>query len=142
MSNWPQLARQMLLENSPVVWFWAALAFLLTFTLLPLVRSYLRARRNRYAARELPTAIALLAYLLERTSRVVLWIVALYAAERILTLPPRIDRAFDIAITLGSWLQIGIWASAAARFGLMRQHARHGNARLTGTVDVVLIVAV
>jgi small-conductance mechanosensitive channel len=140
MSNLSQAARQMLVDNSASAWLYALLAFLLTFTVLPLLRGYLRARRQRYADRDLPPAAALMAHLADRTSRVVLWIVALYAAERILTLPKRIDEAFHVAIVIGVWLQIGIWAAAAARFALHRREARTGDARLTGTMDVVLFV--
>ena len=140
MSNLSQAARQMLLDNSASAWLYALLAFLLTFTVLPLIRGYLRARRQRYAGRDLPPAVALVAHLADRTSRVVLWIVALYAAERILTLPKRIDEAFHVAIVIGVWLQIGIWAAAAARFALHRRETRTGDARLTGTMDVVLFV--
>jgi small-conductance mechanosensitive channel len=140
MSNLSQAARQMLVDNSASAWLYALLAFLLTFTVLPLIRGYLRARRQRYADRDLPPAVALVAHLADRTSRVVLWIVALYAAERILTLPKRIDEAFHVAIVIGVWLQIGIWAAAAARFALHRRETRTGDARLTGTMDVVLFV--
>jgi len=138
MSTWSQLVRQILMDNSASDWLAAGLVFLLTFTVLPMVRGYLRARRDRTSSRELPLAVALVTYLLERTSRVVLWIVALYVAERILTLPKRIDRGFEIAIVLGCWLQLGIWAGAAARFGLQRQQARSGDPRLAGSIDIVL----
>ncbi len=139
MSSWAQTIRQILIDNSLLDWLAAALIFLLTFTVLPLVRGYLRARRARYLNRVLPTTVALLAHLMERTSRLVLWIVALYAAERILTLPHRIDRTFDIAIIIGCWVQIGIWGAAAARFGLERQQASTGGEPgLTGSIDVVV----
>ena len=98
--------------------------------MLPLLRGYLRARRSHYANRDLPPPVALLAYLMDRTSRIVLWIVALYCAERILTLPQPLDRAFEIAIVVGCWLQVGIWAGAAARFGLTRQQERSGEPAL------------
>jgi small-conductance mechanosensitive channel len=132
------MARQILQDNTLTDWLAAAAVFLLTFTVLPLVRGYLRARRGHEASRDLPPPVALFAYLLERTSRIVLWIVALYVAERILTLPRRIDRAFEIAIIVGCWLQLGIWAGAAARFGLQRQQARTGDVRLAGSIDIVL----
>ncbi len=138
MSTWSQMARQILADNSLGDWLAAGLVFLLTFTVLPTLRSYVRARRNRTSSRDLPLAVALVAYLLERTSRVVLWIAALYIAERILTLPKRIDRGFEIAIILGCWLQLGIWAGAAARFGLQRQQASSGDTRLPGSIDIVL----
>jgi len=138
MSDLSQLARQVLLDNSLSAWLYAALAFLLTFTVLPLIRGYLRARQHRYSEQDLPLAVALLAHLAGRTSRVVLWIVALYAADRILTLPARVDQVFHIAIVIGAWLQIGIWASAAARFTLHRHETRGADARLSGTLNVVL----
>ncbi len=139
MSSWAQTIRQILVDNSLLDWLAAALIFLLTFTVLPLVRGYLRARRAHYLNRVLPTTVALLAHLMERTSRLVLWIVALYAADRILTLPHRIDRTFDIAIIIGCWVQIGIWGAAAARFGLERQQASTGGEPgLTGSIDVVV----
>ncbi|MFI4868907.1 MAG: mechanosensitive ion channel family protein [Steroidobacterales bacterium] len=140
MSNFSELAHQTLIDNSPTAWLYAAAAFLLTFTVLPVIRGYLRARRQRYAGRDLPLAVALVAHLADRTSRVVLWIVALYAAERILTLPLRVDQAFQVAIVVGCWLQIGIWSAAAARFMLHRHETRAGDARLSGTMDVVLFV--
>jgi len=138
MSNWPQIIRQILIENTLGDWLAAALVFLLTFTVLPLVRGYIRSRRSHYANRDLPPPVALLAYLLERTSRIVQWIVALYIADRILTLPGRLDRALEIAIIAGCWLQAGIWAGAAARFGLQRQQARSGDPALGGSIDIVL----
>src|ERR1022692_4312550 len=136
MSNLTQLAHQTLLDNSASAWLYAALAFGLIFTVLPLIRGYLRARRQRAGGRAVP----LMAHLADRTSRVVLWIVALYAADRILTLPARVDAVFHVAIVVGCWLQIGIWAAAAARFALHRREAQSGDARLTGPMDVVLFV--
>jgi small-conductance mechanosensitive channel len=138
MSNWPQMLRQILADNSLVDWLAAALVFLLTFTVLPVVRSCIRSRRSHYANRDLPPPVALLAYLLERTSRIVQWIVALYIADRILTLPGRLDRALEIAIIVGCWLQAGIWAGAAARFGLQRGQARSGDPAIVGSIDIVL----
>lgn len=140
MANLTQLAHQTLLDNSASAWLYAALAFGLIFTVLPLIRGYLRARRQRAGGRAVPLAAALMAHLADRTSRVVLWIVALYAADRILTLPARVDTVFHVAIVVGCWLQIGIWAAAAARFALHRREAQSGDARLTGTMDVVLFV--
>jgi small-conductance mechanosensitive channel len=140
MSDWTHLTRQTLLNNSASAWLFGGLAFLLTFALFPLLRGFLRAQRNRYVNREPPIAIALLTHLIEHTSKLVLWIAALYVAEQILTLPARVDRIFGIAIVVGIWLQIGIWTAAAARFGLARQQARTGDPRLTSTMDILLFV--
>jgi small-conductance mechanosensitive channel len=129
-----------LLNNSASAWLLGGLAFLLTIVLFLLLRAFLRARRKRHANREAPLAIALLTHLSEHTSKLVLWVAALYVAEQILTLPKRVDRAFDIAIIVGFWLQIGIWSAAAASFGLARQQARTGDPRLTSTMDILLFV--
>ncbi|HWW20627.1 MAG TPA: mechanosensitive ion channel family protein [Steroidobacteraceae bacterium] len=140
MADWSQLARQTLLNNSATAWIFGALAFVLTFALFPLLRGLLRAQRRRHVNREPPVAIALLTDLVEHTSRFVLWIWALYVAEKILTLPKNLDRVFDVAIVVGIWMQIGIWTAAAARFGLQRQQARTGDPRLTSTMDILLFV--
>src|SRR6202050_2452756 len=140
MSNLSQLLEQMLLDNRAAAWLYAAAAFLLTFMVLPVVRGYLRARRQRYANRDRPLPAALVAHLADHTSRVVLWIVALYAADRILTLPASVNQALHVAIVIGAWLQIGIWSAAAARFALHRRETRSGDSRLSGTMDVVLFV--
>jgi small-conductance mechanosensitive channel len=138
MAGWSQAIRQILIDNSLADWLAAALVFALIFTVLPLLRGYLRARRGSYVNRTLPTPVALLAHLADRTSSIVLWIFALYCADRILTLPHRLDRACDIAIVVGCWLQLGIWAGAAARFGLTRQQERSGDPAIGGSINIVL----
>ena len=130
-----------ILDNSLADWLLAALAFLLTFTVLPLARRYIAARIRRYQGREQPAALGLLAHLAAHTSRVVLWTAALYFAERTLTWPPRIDRGFDVAIVLGFWLQIGLWAMAAVRYGLERRRAQDSDVRLAGSINILLFVA-
>ncbi len=140
MSSWSQFARQFLLDNSATAWMFGILAFLLTFTLFPLLRALMRAQRRRYANREPPLAIGLLTELAEHTSKIVWWIAALYVADKVLTLPKRIDRAADIVIIVGLWLQVGLWGAAAVRFGLARHQVRSGDARLTSTMDILMFV--
>ena len=141
MPAWSELQRIELLHNSLADWLLAALAFLLTFTVLPLARRYLEAQRRRQAHRQMPAALGLLAHLAAHTSRVVLWIVALYAAGRILRLPSRIDRVFDIAIVVGFWLQVGLWAMAAVRYGVQRRREHDEQLRLAGSLNILLFVA-
>ena len=141
MPAWSELQRIELLHNSLADWLLAALAFLLTFTVLPLARRYLEAQRRRQAHRQMPAAFGLLAHLAAHTSRVVLWIVALYAAGRILRLPSRIDRVFDIAIVVGFWLQVGLWAMAAVRYGVQRRREHDEQLRLAGSLNILLFVA-
>jgi small-conductance mechanosensitive channel len=141
MPDWSTLQNIQLLNNSLADWLLAGLAFLLTFTALPLARRYLEAQRRRYGGRELPVAVGLLAYLAAHTSRLVLWTTALYAAERILELPSRIDRLFDIAIVVGFWLQTGLWAMAAVRYGVQRRREHDADLRLAGSINILLFVA-
>lgn len=140
MWDWSQLARERLLDNSATSWLYGALVFLLTFTLRPLLRRFVHVQRERYAGREAPVILALLAQLIENTSRIVVWIAALFFAEQVVTLPKRVDQLFDNAIIIGLWLQIGIWTVSAARFGLQRQQAHSADPRLSGTMNIVMFL--
>jgi hypothetical protein len=120
MTNWLLMLRQILVNNTLFDWLAAALVFPLSFTALPLLRGILRSRRNRYADHTLPTPVALLAYLADRTSRVVLWILALYVADRILTLPPRLDHAIEIAIVVG----VSVCSASRSAPAILRWAAR------------------
>ncbi|MEY4761243.1 MAG: hypothetical protein RLZZ200_1099 [Pseudomonadota bacterium] len=132
------------LHNSLLDWGLALLGFLAPLVLLPFVRSLIRARQDYW--RRLSThssAVELLSQLLHRTSRIVLLIAGLYIAEKTLTLPKRVDLAFDIIIVVGTWFQGGLWATAALKFFI--QH-RQGSARLHDTaaknsLGVVTLIA-
>jgi small-conductance mechanosensitive channel len=144
--DWNTITQYQLLGNPLQDWLLAALAFLLTFTVLPLLRRTLRAHAQRYAAAAQPgaahpAAAALLAHLVESTSRIVVWTVALFAAERMLTWPHRIDRAFDILISIGLWWQMGLWLMAAVQFGLVRRSSAGRDPSLAGTLNIVMFVA-
>ncbi|MEO7774350.1 MAG: mechanosensitive ion channel domain-containing protein [Steroidobacteraceae bacterium] len=118
------------LNNSLLKWGFAALVFLFTFTVLPILRGWVGARRAKWLARSTthpPTpALELLALLIARTSKIVLIILALYFAEKILVLPPKVDTLFDVVIVVGVWLQVGLWATATLRFFLMRHQSKGG----------------
>ena len=141
MPNWSALQNIQLLHDSLADWLLAGLAFLLIFMLLPLARRSLESQRRRHAGREPPSVVGLLAHLAAHTSRIVLWITALYAAERIVTWPARIDRLFDIAIVVGFWLQLGLWAMATVRYALQRRRTKDEDAQLAGSINILLFVA-
>jgi small-conductance mechanosensitive channel len=132
--------QQIVLGNTLQDWLLAAVAFVLTFTVLPLLRGVVQRQARRYEARELPVAAGLLLYLIRRTSRLFLLTVALYAAERILTLPGQSDRYADVAIVCSFWLQVGLWMMAAVRFGLECRLAEDHDRRLAGTINIVIFV--
>jgi small-conductance mechanosensitive channel len=71
----------------------------------------------------------------------VLWTAALYAAERILSWPPRIDRLFDIAIVFGFWVQIGLWAMALMLYGLERRREQDSQAEFAASVNILVFLA-
>jgi small-conductance mechanosensitive channel len=140
MTQWSDWMSQAVLGNSLADWAWAGAAFVLTFTVLPLLRSYVGRTARRYPSADRRTAVALLLHLIQNTSRLVLLTVALYAAERLLTLPPRVDKAFDTLIVVSFWAQVGLWALAAVRFGLSRRTEDGHDRQLAGTLSIIMFV--
>jgi small-conductance mechanosensitive channel len=129
------------LDNSLLNWGLAGLAFLFTFTVLPILRGWVRARRTKWMSQTTThsPALELISLLITRTSRLVLVILAVYFAEKILALPPRVDRLFDIIIVVGIWLQVGLWGTATLRFFLMRSKHASSDAR-DGAVDTSVAI--
>src|ERR1700756_3896602 len=110
------------LGNDVRSWTFALLTFLVTLTVLPLVKGFISARRRHWAERdesEQPQhtggvagahpAFGLATLLVERTSRLFLWAVAVYLASRDLTFTPRVERILTIGIVLMFWAQVGLW---------------------------------
>ena len=115
------------LHNSLLDWGLALLGFLLPFVALPFVRRLVRARQDYWRALSRHSAaVELLAQLVLATSRIVLLIAGLYIAEKILSLPKRLDLAFDIIIVVGAWFQGGLWATVALRFFIQQRQGRAG----------------
>lgn len=146
-----ELLQRSYLGNSVQAWLLALAAFLVTFTVLPLVRSFVVSQRKRIQSLEPPLGVELALGLIARTSRVFLWVVALYVAERFLELTPRIERISTVIIVVVAWLQVGLWGSAAANFALDRQRVRaaasgdqsyQGSLGILGFIAKVVIFAV
>ena len=140
------------LNNEVRSWAIALVTFLVTLTVLPIVKSFVSARRRRWAERDAQTphvpasahhAIGLTTLLVERTSRVFLWAVAVYLASRDLTFTPRIERFLTIGIVLAFWMQVGLWAMTSVRYAIdLRRKSSAGlDALLTSSIDVILFVA-
>jgi small-conductance mechanosensitive channel len=138
--SWEELQKLQLLGNSPRDWLVAALAFLLALLVLPVMRRFLQARIHR-EGRSPATALALIANLIEHTSRLIVWVAALYLAERLLKWPHKVDQIFDVIIVVGIWLQMGLWLIAAIRFGLLNRRGAQPEPRVAGTIKVVMFVA-
>ena len=138
-----------LVWNTVGDWVLALLAFLITFTVVPLLKRYIAARRRRWAEQQVgpPVAIQLATLLVERTRRIFLWAVALYlAASQLefpqrLTLARRLEHGVQIAIVLIFWFQVGLWAMAAARFAIeRRQRAARADPALAGSIEIIFFV--
>jgi small-conductance mechanosensitive channel len=140
------------LGNSLHEWAIALVTFLVTLTVLPIVKRFISARRRRWAEREPQSprvgssahhAIGLTALLVERTSWLFLWAVAVYLGSRDLTFIPRVERFLTIGIVLLFWIQVGLWAMAAVRYAIdLRRKSSAGlDELLTSSIDVILFVA-
>ena len=138
-----------LVWNTVGDWVLALLAFLITFTVVPLLKRYIAARRRRWAEQQIepPVAIQLATLLVERTRRIFLWAVALYLAASQLefpqqpTLARRLEHGVQIAIVLIFWFQVGLWAMAAARFAIeRRQRAARADPALAGSIEIIFFV--
>src|SRR6185503_7556430 len=123
----PDLWKTEFLDNTVEAWTLALVTFLVTFTVLPIIRSTVSSRRRKWVQSgggQLPYAIELTGQLVERTRRLFLWAVAVYLASRNLTFPARIERGLTIVIVALFWMQAGLWAMAAVRFAIERRRKR------------------
>ena len=140
------------LGNDLREWAFALATFLITLTVLPLVKRFISARRRRWAEMAPEPddgsvhphhALLLAALLVERTSRLFLWIIALYLASRDLTFTRHIERILTIVIVLTFWTQVGLWAMTSVRYAIdLRRKSSAGlDALLTSSIDVILFIA-
>jgi small-conductance mechanosensitive channel len=134
------------LGNPVLNWGYSVVTFLVTLTVLPIIRGFIAARRRSWTALDrlkVHTAVELTTLLIERTSRVFLFAVALFLASRHLVFPPRLERVVEVVIVCLFWLQVGLWGMAAVRFGIDVRRARNAelDSMLTGSMDVILFCA-
>lgn len=132
------------LGNTLAQWLLAATAFLTCFFVLPSLRMFVMARARRLAGRDPPVWIDLVLLLIRRTRRLFLVVVALYVAERFLTLSPRVEEISAAVIVLTFWIQAALWGVAAAEFALRQRQERMaaaGEPRQSGSMSVLLFVA-
>jgi small-conductance mechanosensitive channel len=134
------------LGNPVLNWGYSLITFLVMLTVLPIIRRFIAARRRSWTAIDrvqVHTAIELTALLVERTSRLFLFAVALYLASRHLVFPPRIERVEEIIIVCVFWLQAGLWGMASVRFGIDVRRGRSADldSMLTGSLDVIMFCA-
>lgn len=146
MPSWGRFWQIEFWGNDFRAWALALATFLFTLTVLPIVKGFISARRRHWTADGTVSAhhaILLTALLVERTSRVFLWAVAVYLASRDLTFTPPVERLLTIGIVAAFWIQVGLWAMTAVRYAidLRRKRSAGLDALLTSSMDVILFVA-
>src|SRR5467141_810577 len=107
MLGWREVWHLDFLGNPLGAWTLALVTFLVTFTVLPVVTRFVSARRRQLISHGPPQvhfAIDLTALLIERTSRLFLWAVAVWLGSRPLTFEPRVERWVTIAVVLLFWM--------------------------------------
>jgi small-conductance mechanosensitive channel len=134
------------LGNELSAWTLGLATFLVTFTVLPFFTRYISARRRRLSARGLPQlsfAIDLMAHLVERTSRLFIWAVAVWLGSRHLTFAPRIERWLTVVLVPLFWWQAALWAMAAVRHAIdvRRQRSTAPDTLLRSSMEVILFAA-
>lgn len=141
-----QLWNTEFLDNTVGRWTLALVTFLVTFTVLPILRGFIASRRRKWVESgrgQLPGAVALVGLLVERTSRWFLSVVALWLASRNLNLAERVERILTVVIVIAFWIQVGLWSMTAVRFAIQRRRQRSEalDAVLTSSIDIILFVA-
>jgi small-conductance mechanosensitive channel len=146
MLRWQDILQFEFLGNPIMNWGLAGITFLVTLTVLPIIKGFIAARRRRWTPDDrlqFHSAIELTTLLVARTSRVFLFAIALFLASRHLVFPPRLERIIEIVIVCLFWLQVGLWVMATVRFGIDQRRARSSglDSILTGSMDVILFCA-
>ena len=141
------------LNNDAHSWAVAVVTFLVTLIVLPVIRSFISARRRRWAEQDASAtpllrapahhAIDLTTLLIERTGPLFIWSLAVYFASRDLTFPPKAERFLTIGIVTVFWAQVGLWAMTSVRYAIdLRRKSSAGlDALLSSSIDVILFVA-
>jgi small-conductance mechanosensitive channel len=146
MAGWRELWHTEFLGNELGVWALALGIFLVSFTLLPLLKRFIAAHRQRASA-DRPSqfyfALDLAGLLAARTSRLFMWGLAVWLASHDLTLPPRLERWLTIALVWLLWMQVAIWAVAAVRFAIdvRRMRSSGPDTLLKSSMEVIVFAA-
>jgi small-conductance mechanosensitive channel len=141
MNQWFDSVAEVFRDNSLNDWLVAALVFGATFLIVPFLRARIRARQQLWSNAQTP-ALELLSRMTAATSQLVVLSLALFLAQKLLQLPPGVDRMFQFIIIAGLALQLGLWASAGLRFAIERHYARRGEqvAASSAAVGVLMFV--
>ena len=146
MTDWRAVLQFQFLGNELGAWVLAVFVFVVTLTLLPIATRFISAQRRRLTARRPPQvhfAIDLAALLVERTSRLFIFGVALWLASRDLTFPPRLERWISVGLVLLFWMQVALWAMTTVRFAIdvRRVRSTGPDTLLKSSMEVILFAA-
>jgi small-conductance mechanosensitive channel len=141
MTELRQLLAFEFLGNSVLRWGLALLALVATFTVLPILKRYISALRKRWPSSQGHQFLDLAALMARNTSSIFLWTVAIWAADLVLTLPPRIDQVLRYAITVVVWAQVGLWLGSIASYFIDRRRVSSTDQSHTTSLAIVQFVA-
>lgn len=129
------------LDNSILTWSIAAMVAIAVWTMLPALKSRCAALRARQPDRK--SALDLVLSLIDGTTQVFAWAVALYLAERLLNLPRAVERGSTVVVLVVAWIQAGRWALIAFDHSMERQRVRRGpaDAVFAGSMAVIRFIA-
>jgi small-conductance mechanosensitive channel len=141
MTELRQLLNFEFLGNSVLRWSLALLALVATFTVLPILKRYISALRKRRPDGEALQFLDFAALMARNTRSLFLWAIAVWAADLVLTLPPRIDQVLRYVITVVVWLQVGLWLGSVATYLIDRRRISSTDQSHTTSLAIVQFVA-
>ena len=143
MSLWSDLTQVEFLGNDLKSWAISLGIFLVTFTILPLLKRAISARRRRRTDLTAGHLADLAATLVVRTGRTFLWGVAVWLASRELSVPPRVERVLTVLIVVLFWMQVARWAMTALRYAIeVRSRGTSGaDTLLKSSMEVIMFAA-
>ncbi|MBV8308637.1 MAG: mechanosensitive ion channel [Gammaproteobacteria bacterium] len=140
MSGGERLWHLEFLGNELGTWLISLAIFLVTFTVLPLVKRAISAQRRREpSGPQGYIALDVLAAVVAHTNRLFLWGAAVWLASRDLSFPDRIEHALNTVLVLLLWMQLALWAMAAIRYGVGLRRRRIGLEASVASMDVILV---
>jgi hypothetical protein len=104
-----------LLGNPVLAWATAFAVFAGAWLVLGIVRRIVRKRLQMLVERRQGTALKVSEHAAGRTKGWFLFLLALFLGSRFIALPAAVDDVLAKAITIGSLLQMGLWANCMPR---------------------------
>lgn len=128
------------LDNPVLTWLIAIALAIAVWAILPFVKSRCSMLARRADRQHAGLDLAL--RLVEGTTQVFAWAVALYVAERLLNLPREVERASTVVVLVLGWVQAGLWALIVFDYFMERRTRRgSGDTALAGSVAVIRFMA-